>query len=51
MEDTLASLDRWFQAIGLKVNAAKTQLLLLGNPQNLRTLPELSVKYRDMFLI
>ena len=40
MEKVLASLDIWFRANGLKVNATKTQLMLLGSPQNLRTLPD-----------
>ena len=47
MENILASLDLWFRANGLKVNAAKTQLMLLGSPQNLRTLPELKVTFRE----
>ena len=51
MENILASLDLWFRANGLKVNAAKTQLMLLGSPQNLRTLPELKVTFREHDLI
>ena len=51
MENILASLDIWFRANGLKVNAAKTQLMLLGSPQNLRTLPELRVTFRDHDLL
>ena len=47
MEGALASLDRWFRAHGLKVNAAKTQLMLLGSPQNLRNLTDIKVKFRD----
>ena len=43
MERALASLDRWFQANGLKVNAAKTQLMLLGSPQNLRYMDDIKV--------
>ena len=33
MENVLASLDTWFRSNGLKVNAAKTQLMLLGSPK------------------
>lgn len=33
MEQALASLDLWFRANGLKVNASKTQLMLLGSSQ------------------
>ena len=47
MELTLASLDTWFRANGLKVNAGKTQLMLLGSAQNLRQCPSFSVKFRD----
>ena len=47
MERTLASLDAWFSANGLKVNAGKTQLMLLGSAQNLRQCPSFSVKFRD----
>ena len=51
METALSSLDIWFRANGLKVNAAKTQLMLLGSPQNLRTLPGIKVTLRDHDLI
>ena len=47
MESVLASLDVWFRANGLKVNAAKTQLMLLGSSQNLRNIPEVTVKFRE----
>jgi len=47
MEKVLASLDIWFRANGLKVNTAKTQLMLLGSPQNLRTISDVTVKFRD----
>ena len=47
MENVLASLDIWFRANGLKVNATKTQLMLLGSPQNLRTLPDIKVTFRE----
>ena len=51
IERALASLDYWFQANGLKVNAAKTQLMLLGSPQNLRSLNDINVKFRDHNLL
>ena len=38
MENALASLDTWFSANALKVNANKTQLIVFGNRQNLRNL-------------
>ena len=51
MEEVLASIDLWFQANGLKVNAGKTQLMLLGSAQNLRNVPGFSVKFRDHHLL
>ena len=51
MEQVLASLDIWFRANGLKVNATKTQLMLLGGTQNLRTVPDIKIKFRDQELI
>ena len=46
MECTLRSLDIWFADNALKVNAAKTQLMVFGSRQNLRTLPPISVVFR-----
>ena len=51
MEQTLVSLDLWFRANGLKVNAGKTQLMLLGSAQNLRSAPNVTVKFRDHVII
>ena len=51
MEHVLSSLDSWFRSNGLKVNAAKTQLMLLGSPQNLRSLPDIKVVFRDHQLL
>ena len=45
------SLDSWFRTSGLKVNAEKTQLMLLGSAQNLRNAPNITVKFRDHTLI
>ena len=47
MERVLSSLDLWFRTNGLKVNAEKTQLMLLGSAQNLRNTPNITVKFRD----
>ena len=47
MERALTSLDIWFRANGLKLNAEKTQLMLLGSAQNLRNAPNVTVKFRD----
>ena len=47
MEHVLRSLDIWFRSNGLKVNATKTQLMLLGSPQNLQSLPVIRVVFRD----
>ena len=51
MERALATLDTWFQANGLKANATKTQLMLLGSPQNLRPINDFKVKFRDHDLV
>ena len=50
MEASLASLSYWFCSHALKVNAAKTQLITFGSRQNLRTLPEFTVAFRDAAL-
>ena len=47
MEQVLASLDIWFRANGLKVNAGKTQLMVVGSQPNIRTVPNFTVKLRD----
>ena len=51
MEHVLASLDIWFRANGLKVNAAKTQLMLLGSPPNLRNIQNIKIKFREHDLL
>ena len=51
MENSLASLDTWFSANALKVNANKTQLIVFGNRQNLRNLPNFEVTFRDASLV
>ena len=50
MENVLGSLDLWFRANALKVNATKTQLIVFGNHQNLRKLPNFQVAFRDQAL-
>ena len=47
MEASLASLNAWFCAHGLKVNAAKTQLMVFGSRQNLSTLSDFKIWFRD----
>ena len=47
MEASLASPNAWFCAHGLKVNAAKTQLMVFGSRQNLSTLPNFKISFRD----
>ena len=44
METTLHALSTWFHAHGLKLNASKTEILLLGTRQNTRGLPPVSVR-------
>ena len=51
MELILSSLDTWFRANGLKVNTGKTQMMLLGSPQNVRQVPSFFVKFRDTELL
>ena len=45
MEDALADLFRWFCSNGMKVNAQKTQLIVLGTSSMLRSLPPVSLKF------
>ena len=47
MEASLASLDSWFCANALKVNTAKTQLMVFGSRQNLSSLPLFTVSFRE----
>ena len=42
MESTLSTLYAWFHAHGLKLNASKTEVLLLGTRQNTRNLSPVS---------
>lgn len=45
LERNLSHLSNWFGKNGMKINAQKTQLIVLGTPQNLRQLPSLSIKF------
>ena len=51
MENVLASLDVWFRGNGLKVNADKTQLILLGSAPNIRQVDDFTVKFRGHDLV
>ena len=50
LEESLASLSRWFRGNTFKVNANKTQLIAFGSSQNLRNLPNFSVTFLDATL-
>ena len=45
LETSLASLDLWFRANSLKVNADKTQVIIFGSHQNIRRLPAVTVQF------
>ena len=45
MERTLFELSLWFDKNGLKVNADKAQLIVIGSRQNIQRLPSVSVKF------
>ena len=45
METALDSLFQWFCQNGMKVNAAKTQLLVLGTPAMLKNVPPVSINF------
>ena len=45
MEKALEALFRWFCFNGMNVNAQKTQMIVLGTPSMLRSLPALSLKF------
>ena len=51
LERVLTSLDTWFHFNGLKINVDKTQLMLLGSQQNVRSIPPFQVKFRDQALV
>ena len=45
MESALAALFHWFCRNGMKVNAQKTQMIILGTPPMLRGLPPVSLRF------
>ena len=45
MEKALNSLHQWFCQNEMKLNAGKTQMMVLGTPQMLRTLPAVTIKF------
>ena len=45
MEDALARVYLWFCHNGMKLNAAKTQMLVIGTPAMLRTLPPVTLNF------
>ena len=45
MEHNLALLSRWFGKNGIKINAQKTQFIILGSRQNIRRLPSVNIKF------
>ena len=47
MEHNLALLSRWFSKNGIKINAQKTQFIILGSQQNIRRLPHVKIKFMD----
>ena len=47
LELSLASLANWFRANSLKVNTSKTQLIVFGTHQNLRSVPKFKVTFCD----
>ena len=45
METALATIFQWFCNNGMKVNASKTQMLVLGTPGMLKTLPPVTLTF------
>ena len=45
LEKNLAALSHWFRKNGLKVNAEKTQLIVVGTVQNLRLMPQMQIDF------
>ena len=45
MEDALSALYQWFCANGMKVNATKTQMVVLGTPAMLRNMPPVEIRF------
>ena len=47
MEHNLALLSRWFSKNGIKINAQKTQFIILGSRQNIQRLGPVNIKFMD----
>ena len=47
MEHNLALLSRWFGKNGIKINAKKTQFIILGSRQNIQRLPPVNIQFMD----
>ena len=47
MEHNLTLLSRWFGKNGIKINAQKTQFIILGSRQNIQRLPPVHIKFMD----
>ena len=45
LEQNLAALSLWFRKNGMKVNADKTQLMVVGTSQNIRAMSEIRVEF------
>ena len=45
MEQNISQLSNWFGKNGMKINAQKTQLIVLGTRQNLRQLPTIHITF------
>ena len=50
LETALNSLNVWFRANGLKVNAGKTQIIAFGGRHNIRNIPAFQVKFGNAVL-
>ena len=45
LEQNLAALSLWCGKNGIKINASKTQLIVIGTGQNLRTMPHIQLEF------
>ena len=51
MEHNLALLSRWFGKNGIKINAQKTQFIILGSRQNIQGLPPVNIKFMEASVV
>ena len=47
MENDLAQLSHWFSHNGMKINASKTQFIVLGSQQIIRRLPPITLNFMN----